>query len=276
MASTKKTTAAKKVEAPIDNRETFVSLQKSFADSDMPVEEKLKTLYELQAADSEIDKIIQLRGELPAEVAALEAEIATLKERSAAISAILDQFNRNIADAKLSISEHESIIEKYQRQLESIQNSREYDSLNKEIENQELLRQIDEKTINDTRYEIGAKKAELDEIKDRLNIRGEDLKAKKEELDTIVEETAKEEAVLRARRDECAAKIDARTMSAYERIRASVHNHLAVVGIYNGDSCGGCFNTITPQRRVEIASNRKLIICEHCGRIIINPEFDQK
>ena len=276
MASTKKTTAAKKVEAPIDNRETFVSLQKSFADSDMPVEEKLKTLYELQAADSEIDKIIQLRGELPAEVAALEDEIAGLKERSAGISAVLDQFNRNIADAKLAIAEHESIIEKYQRQLETISNSREYDSLNKEIENQELLRQIDEKTISDTRYEIGAKKAELDEIKDRLNIRGEDLKAKKEELDTIVEEAAKEEALLRARRDECAAKIDARTMSAYERIRASVHNHLAVVGIYNGDSCGGCFNTITPQRRVEIASNRKLIICEHCGRIIINPEFDQK
>ena len=276
MASTKKTTAAKKVEAPIDNRETFVSLQKSFADSDMPVEEKLKTLYELQAADSEIDKIIQLRGELPAEVAALEAEIATLKERSAAIAAVVDQFNRNIADAKLSISEHESIIEKYQRQLETISNSREYDSLNKEIENQELLRQIDEKTINDTRYEIGAKKAELDDIKDRLSIRTEDLKAKKDELETIVEETAKEEAVLRERRDACAAKIDARTMSAYERIRASVHNHLAVVGIYNGDSCGGCFNTITPQRRVEIASNRKLIICEHCGRIIINPDFDQK
>ena len=276
MATTKKTTAAKKVEAPIDNRETFVSLLKSFADSDMPVEEKLKTLYQLQAADSEIDKIIQLRGELPAEVAALEAEIANLKERSAAIAAVVDQFNRNIAAAKLSISEHESIIEKYHRQLETISNSREYDSLNKEIENQELLRQIDEKTINDTRYEIGAKKAELDEIKDRLSIRTEDLKAKKEELDTIVEETAKEEAVLRARRDECAAKIDARTMSAYERIRASVHNHLAVVGIYNGDSCGGCFNTITPQRRVEIASNRKLIICEHCGRIIINPDFDQK
>ena len=275
MASTKKTPAASKVEAPIDNRETFVSLQKNFADSDMPVEEKLKTLYELQAADSEIDKIIQLRGELPAEVSALEAEIATLKERSAAISAVIDQFNRNIADAKLSIAEHESVIEKYQRQLDTIQNSREYDSLNKEIENQELLRQIDEKTINDSRYEIGAKKAELDEIKDRLTIRNEDLKAKKAELETIVDETAKEEAVLRERRDACAAKIDERTMSAYERIRASVNNHLAVVGIYNGDSCGGCFNTITPQRRVEIASNRKLIICEHCGRIIINPDFEQ-
>ena len=274
MASTKKTTATK-VQAPIDNHETFVSLQKSFADSDMPVEEKLKTLYELQAADSEIDKIIQLRGELPAEVAALEEEIAGLKERSAEICAVVDQYNRNIAEAKLAIAEHESVIEKYQRQLETISNSREYDSLNKEIENQELLRQIAEKTINDTRYEIGAKKASLDEIKDLLNIRQEDLAAKKHELETIVEETAKEEAVLRERREACAAKIDARTMSAYERIRASVHNHLAVVGIYNGDSCGGCFNTITPQRRVEVASNKKLIICEHCGRIIINPDFSE-
>ena len=272
--ATKKTTAAQKAQAPIDNRETFVSLQKSFADSDMSVEEKLRTLYQLQAADSEIDKIIQLRGALPAEVEALEGEISALKERSASIAAVVDQLNRNIADAKLSIAEHENIIQKYQHQLETITNSREYDSLNKEIENQDLLRQIDEKTINDTRYEIGEKKAELDDIKDRLTIREEDLAAKKAELETIVEETAKEEAVLRERREECATKIDARTMSAYERIRASVHNHLAVVGLYNGDSCGGCFNTITPQRRVEIASNRKLIICEHCGRIIINPDFE--
>ncbi len=272
--ATKKAPAVKKVESPIDQRETFVSLQKSFADSEMSVEDKLKTLYQLQAADSEIDKIIQLRGALPAEVEALENEIATLKERSAAIAAVVDQLNRNIADAKLSIAEHEGIIQKYQHQLEGISNSREYDSLNKEIENQDLLRQIDEKTINDTRYEIGAKKAELDEIKDRLTICEEDLAAKKAELETIVEETAKEEAVLRERREQCAAKIDARTMSAYERIRESVNNHLAVVGIYNGDSCGGCFNTITPQRRVEIASNRKLIICEHCGRIIINPDFE--
>ena len=270
--ATKKT--VKKIDAPIDQHETFVSLQKTFADSEMSVAEKLKTLYELQAADSEMDKIIQLRGELPAEVEVLEAEIADLKARSAQLSAVIEQLNRNIADAKLSIAEHESVIEKYQRQLETIQNSREYDSLNKEIENQELLRQIDEKTIGDTRYEIGARKAELDELKDRLSIRTEDLKAKKAELETIVEETAREEAVLRERRNECADKIDARTMSAYERIRASVHNHLAVVGIYNGDSCGGCFNTITPQRRVEIGSNRKLIICEHCGRIIINPDFE--
>ncbi len=273
MATTKKKIAAK-VEAPIDQRETFVSLQKSFADSEMPVEEKLKTLYQLQAADSEIDKIIQLRGELPAEVTALEEEIADLKERSASLSAIIDQFNRNIADAKLSISEHESNIERYQSQLSNITNSREYGSLDKEIENEKLLVDIANKTINDTRFEIAAKKDELDQLKDRLSIRTEDLKAKKAELETIVEETAKEEAALRERREQCAAKIDARTMSAYERIRASVHNHLAVVGLYNGDSCGGCFNTITPQRRVEIASNRKLIICEHCGRIVINPDFE--
>ena len=266
----------KKVETPIDQRETFVSLQKNFADSELSVEEKLKTLYELQEADSEIDKIYQLRGELPAEVEEMETEIAALKMKSAGLSALIEQYQKNIADSKLSIAEHESAIEKYRKQLETISNSREYDSLNKEIENQELLLQIDEKNIVDTRYEIANKKAEQDELKDRIGIRAEDLKAKKDELARIVESTAKEEEVLRARREECAAKIDERTMSAYERIRASVYNHLAVVSIYNGDSCGGCFNTITPQRRVEVASNRKLILCEHCGRIIINPDFEKK
>ena len=270
--ATKKT--VKKMDAPIDRHETFVSLQKTFADSEMSVAEKLKTLYELQAADSEMDKIIQLRGELPAEVEVLEAEIADLKARSAQLSAVIEQLNRNIADAKLSIAEHESTVEKYQRQLETITNSREYDSLNKEIENQELLRQIDEKNIGDTRYEIAARKADLEDLKDHITIRTEDLKAKKDELAVIVESTAKEEAVLQERRDACAEKIDARTMSAYERIRKSVRNHLAVVSVYNGNACGGCFNTITPQRLVEIASNRKLIICEHCGRIIINPDFE--
>ena len=123
--ATKKT--VKKVDAPIDQHETFVSLQKTFADSEMSVSEKLKTLYELQAADSEMDKIIQLRGELPAEVEVLENEIADLKARSAQLSAVIEQLNRNIADAKLSIAEHESTVEKYQRQLETITNSREYD-----------------------------------------------------------------------------------------------------------------------------------------------------
>ena len=268
---TKKT--VKKVETPIDERETFVSMQKNFAESG-EVEEKLKVLYSLQKADNEIERLLQLRGELPAEVQALEDELERLRAREARLEEAVSEKNLVIEASKASAVEHDADIAKYSRQLEDISNSREYDSLNKEIENQELLRQIDEKNITDTRYEIASRKDELDALKDHIVIRTEDLKAKKDELAVIVESTAKEEAVLQERRDACAAKIDARTMSAYERIRKSVHNHLAVVSVYNGNACGGCFNTITPQRLVEVASNRKLIICEHCGRIIINPDFE--
>ena len=264
----------KKVETPIDQRETFVSLQKNFADSDLSVEEKLKTLYALQEADSEIDKIVQLRGELPAEVEVLENEIVALKSKSASMMAMIDAYNDTIAENKHGIVECDTQIAKYQKQLETITNSREYDSLNKEIENQGLLRQIAEKNITETKMAIADTKAALEDLKDRIGIRSEDLKAKKDELAQIVESTSKEEKVLLERRNACAAKIDARTMSAYERIRASVHNHLAVVSVFNGDSCGGCFNTITPQRQIEIQSNKKLVICEHCGRIIINPKFE--
>ena len=264
----------KKVETPIDQRETFVSLQKNFADSEISVEEKLKTLYALQEADSAIDKIVQLRGELPSEVEALESEIADLKARFAQGAAVIEAYNQTIADNKQNIVECDLQIERYQKQLDDISNSREYDSINKEIENPELLRQIAQKTINDTRSAIIEKKEEQENLKEFIAVRGDDLKAKKEELATIVESTSKEEQKLIAKREECAAKIDPRTMSAYDRIRASVHNHLAVVSVYNGDSCGGCFNTITPQRQVEIASNKKLIICEHCGRIIVNPDFE--
>jgi hypothetical protein len=121
---------------------------------------------------------------------------------------------------------------------------------------------------------IANKKAAIEDLKHIIAMRSEDLKAKKQELDGIVESTADEEKELIEKRNACAAKIDARTMSAYDRIRKSVHNHLAVVSVYNGDSCGGCFNTITPQRLLEIASNKKLIICEHCGRIIVNADFE--
>jgi len=258
-----------KVETPIDQRETFVSLQKSFGETGLSVEEKLKILIELQEADSAIDKIVQLRGELPGEVAALEEEIVALKEKAAQTAAFIEACNRNIAEYKQGISEDLDAIAKYQKQLEGISNSREYDSLSKEIENQELERQIKDKKIVELRYQIEDTAAQLDSIKDSLSIRTEDLEAKKQELAQIVESTAKEEEVLQAKRDKCAAKIDERTMSAYERIRASVHNHLAVVRVFNGNACGGCFNTITPQRLVDIASQKKLVICEHCGRILI-------
>jgi len=264
----------KKVETPIDERETFVSLQKNFVDSDISVEEKLKTLYELQNADSAIDKILQLRGELPAEVESLEEEIAELKARQAQDAAVIDAYNQTISDNKQNIIDCDNQIEKYRKQLEIIENSREFDSINKEIENQDLLRQIATKTITDTKVAIADKKEDLASIKDTIAVRNDDLKAKKEELDTIIESTSKEEKSLEEKRAECAKKIDERTMSAYERIRASVHNHLAVVPVYNGDSCGGCFNTITPQRLIDVASGRKLVICEHCGRIIVNTDFE--
>ena len=218
----------KKFETPIDQRETFVSIQKSFADSEMTVAEKLQTLYALQQADTEIDKILQLRGELPVEVENLENELVDLKAKAARISEVIEEFNKFIA----------------------------------------------EKHIGEAKEKIFEKKNELEVVKEKISVRNDDLKAKKEELETIVESTAKEEEVLRANREACAAKIDARTMSAYDHIRQSCNNHLAVVSVFNGDSCGGCFNTIAPQRLIDIASNRKMIVCEYCGRILVNPDFE--
>lgn len=269
MATTKK---IKKVETPIDQKETFVSLQKNFADSELSVEEKLKTLYELQAADNAIEKIVQLRGELPAEVAALEDEIESLKAKAARISETVEEFNNAIAAAQQEIVENDTEIDKYQKQLANIANSREFDSINKELENLNLLRMIAEKNIRESKETIEVKKSDIQRLEDRIALRNEDLEAKKVELETIVESTAPEEKKLQEKRSACAGKIDERTMSAYNRIRESVHNHLAVVPVYNGDSCGGCFNTITPQRLIEIESGKKLVICEHCGRILVNPD----
>ena len=264
----------KKIETPIDQRETFVSIQKSFADSDLSVSEKLATLYALQQADTAIDKILQLRGELPIEVENLETEIAELKAKAARIAETIDEYNRFITENKHNITECDAQIEKYKSQLENIANSREYDSLNKEFENEGYVRQIAEKNIQDTKERSFEKKNELETVKDKIMVKTDDLKAKTEELSTIVESTSKEEEILRANREACAAKIDARTMSAYDRIRESCNNHLAVVSVFNNDSCGGCFNTIAPQRLIDIASNRKMIICEYCGRILVNPDFE--
>ena len=268
------TTKIKKVETPIDERETFVSLQKSFADSEANIQEKLRTLYALQEADNEIEKIVQLRGELPAEVASLEEDVAEIEGKIHHVNALIEEYLHNIELNKQNIVDYDAQIEKYKEQLDNISNSREYDSINKELENQDLLRQIAVKNIGDTRMAIEGKKDLLEELDRRLEIRNEDLAAKREELAVIKESTASEEEKLQARRDALAAKIDARTMSAYTRIRQSVHNHLAVVPVFNGDSCGGCFNTVTPQRLIEIASGKKLVICEHCGRIIVNPNAE--
>ena len=278
MATTKKT--AKVVPTPMDERETFVSLQKSFAETEQSTQEKLKVLYELQAADVAIDELVLQRGELPAEVAVLEEELAGLKAKTERIGEMIDGYNQTIEAAGRQIVELDAEIEKYRSQLENISNSREFDSINKELENQGLLRAIAEKNIGEARQAIEERKLDRERIADRILIREEDLKAKQEELATIVESTAKEEKALQAKRAACAAKIDERTLSAYERIRGNAHNHLAVVTLFPknedgtyGDACGGCFHTITPQRIIDIASGKKLVICEHCGRIIVNPDI---
>ncbi len=264
----------KKEETPIDKTVTFVSISKTFADSEISVPEKLHTLYDLQQADTAIDKILQLRGDLPVEVEELEKEIADIESKEAVGVQFIEGLNASIAENKQNIIDCDTSISNYQKQLDNIANSREFDSINKEIENLGIVREIAEKNINEAKFAISEKKAELEEIKETLEIRKGDLKAKKEELVSIVAETSAEEEKLRANREACAKKIDDTTMRAYERIRASVKNHLAVVSVYNGDSCGGCFNTIIPQTLIEIASNKKLVICEHCGRIIVNPDFE--
>ena len=266
------TTKTKKVQTPIDERETFVSLQKNFAETEQSVQEKLQTLYQLQLADNAIEKLVQQRGELPAEVNALEEEINGIKAKQDRVQATVDEYKEAIKAKEQEIIEIDADIDKYQAQLVNIANSREYDSINKELENLNLLRQIADKNIREAREKIEDSKKSLEGLAQKILIREEDLQAKKDELAVIVESTAGEEEALRARRQECAAKIDERTISAYNRIRESVHNHLAVVTVYNGDSCGGCFNTVTPQRLIDIASGKKLVICEHCGRIIVSAE----
>lgn len=277
MASIKKKV---NVPTPIDERETFVSLRKNFAENEQLVQEKLKTLYELQNTDIEIDKLLQLRGELPEEVSALESEVESLKAKKARMEEMIDGYNQGIENDKKHIDELDKEIEEYRKKLENISNSREYDSVNKELENQGLLRAISEKNIREAREAIDSRRQDIERIDDRISIREADLEAKRSELSTITEATAPQEKELVARREAFISKLDERTISAYERIRKSTHNHLAVVSLFPknedgtyGDACGGCFHTITPQRLIDIASGKKLVICEHCGRIIVNPEI---
>lgn len=277
MASIKKKV---NVPTPIDERETFVSLRKNFAENEQLVQEKLKTLYELQNTDIEIGKLLQLRGELPEEVGALESEVESLKTKKARMEEMIDGYNQGIENDKKHIDELDKEIEEYRKKLENISNSREYDSVNKELENQGLLRAISEKNIREAREAIDSRRQDIERIDDRISIREADLEAKRSELSTITEATAPQEKELVARREAFISKLDERTISAYERIRKSTHNHLAVVSLFPknedgtyGDACGGCFHTITPQRLIDIASGKKLVICEHCGRIIVNPEI---
>lgn len=270
--ATKKVT---KVQTPIDAHETFVSIRKSFAEG-ADVQDKLKSLYELQQIDSELDKIYQLRGELPAEVEALHAKISELSGKAATVSESITECEKKIAEFTQQYKACKDQAEKYQAQIDAgIENSREYDSLTKEIENQDLLAQVAQKRIGELQDAIEAKKGDLEAIGARIDVRKEDLEAKKQELETISVSTAKQEEKLLASRKESAEKIDARTMSAYERIRKSVRNHIAVATVYNDNACGGCHAEIAPQKLIDISDGKKMIICEYCGRILVNPAVEK-
>ena len=233
------------------------------------VEDRLRALYDLQIIDSRVDEIRNVRGELPLEVRDLEDEVAGLNIRLEKHAASLDVIDNDITGKKNSIEESKSLIKKYSEQQKNVRNNREYNSLTKEIEFQELEIELAEKHIKEFKAQIVQKKEVISETKDRLKQRETHLKHKKSELDAILAETEKEEEALISKSEEYKEQIEARLVAAYTRIRKNVKNGLAVVPIERGAS-GGSFFTIPPQVQVEIASRKKVITDEHSGRILVD------
>jgi len=233
------------------------------------VEQKLKALYELQNIHTKIDKIRQVRGELPMEVADLEDEVAGLETRIHKIKAELDDLEDSIVNRKNMIREAQAATKKYEAQLNEVKNNREYDAISKEIEIQGLEIQVCEKKIKEHGFEINNKTQVYEKAIADLEDRKKDLDAKKAELETITSETQKEEDELNARAAAAQKNIEERLLAAYTRLRKNAKNGLAVVTIQR-DSCSGCFNQIPPQRQMDIRQHKKVIVCEHCGRILVD------
>jgi predicted nucleic acid-binding Zn-ribbon protein len=222
----------------------------------------------LQKIDSQIDKIRTVRGELPLEVQDLEDEIEGLETRINKMQDEVRELDTEVIDRKNAMKDAEIAIAKFKEQQNNVRNNREFESLDKEIEFQELEIKLHEKRSKEAKIKVISKKEVLDEAKTRLDFRKGDLSVKKAELDEIVGETQKEEEALIAKSEKAKAAIDQRLITAYDRLRTNAKNGLAVVGV-DRDSCGGCFNKIPPQRQLDIESKRKVIVCEHCGRILV-------
>lgn len=235
---------------------------------DATVAEKLDALYELQKIDSEIDRIRTIRGELPLEVQDLEDEIGGLETRIAKIQEEIKEIEVEVSDRKNASKDADTAIGKYKEQQKNVRNNREYESLSKEIEFQELEIKLHEKKTKEAKARIAQKKELLDEAKERLSFRKEDLKIKKSELDEIIAETQKDEDSLTKASEKARTQIEERLVVAYTRLRQNAKNGLAVVPVER-DSCGGCFNKIPPQRQLDIEMKKKVIVCEHCGRILV-------
>ena len=237
------------------------------------MEKQLKALFKLQKIDSQIDQIRKMRGELPMEVADLEDEISGLETR---LSKFMDEKNNlrnNVIEFKNRIKESEGLILRYNDQLTNIKNNREYEALSKEIEIQELEVQLCNKRINDNEDLIATKDSEIVEIETVLVSRRADLEIKQAELGDIVAETEKEEGQLMGLSDEAAVSVESRLLKAYKRIRGSSRNGLGVVTVQR-DACGGCFNQVPPQIQLDLRARKKIIICEHCGRIIVDSDLE--
>lgn len=252
-----------------DNR---VKTNESEEQIEITVERKLVELYTLQQIDTKIDKIRIIRGELPLEVQDLEDEIAGMGIRVEKFNEELNKFAKDISDYKHKIKEATALIKKYEEQQNNVRNNREYESLTKEIEYQSLDIQLSEKRINDCNKKTEMVKLSLAETNARLEERKNDLELKKSELTSIVEETEKEEQELIARSSESEKLIEERLLTAYKRIRKNARNGLAVVQIER-DACGGCFNKIPPQHQFDIRMHKKIIVCEYCGRILIDRDI---
>ncbi|MEN8817735.1 MAG: C4-type zinc ribbon domain-containing protein [Nonlabens sp.] len=233
------------------------------------VEDKLRELYNLQLIDSRVDEIRNVRGELPLEVQDLEDEVEGLKTRMSKLDAHSEELTQKVKDKKNLIEESKTLIAKYTEQQKNVRNNREFNSLSKEIEFQELEMELAEKHIREFKAQIDQQKEVIDKSKQRIADRSEHLKHKKSELDEILKETQKEEEALMKMSDDHAKSIEPRLIKAYTRIRSSVKNGLAVVPIERGAS-GGSYFTIPPQVQVEIASRKKIITDEHSGRILVD------
>ncbi len=242
-------------------------------EKEISVESKLRALYELQTVVSEVDKIKVLRGELPLEVQDLEDEIAGLKTRLINLDHEIKNLETSVNNKKIAIKESQLLITKYTEQQNNVRNNREFDSLSKEIEFQNLEIELSEKRIKEFTTDMKEKEEAIVSSKKLLIERQDDLQRKKAELQEIQEETKIEEERLKAKSEKIESFIESRLLTAFKRIRKNARNGLAVVTIQR-DACGGCFNKIPPQRQMDIANRKKIIVCEYCGRILVDQNIN--
>lgn len=246
--------------------------KKTVNSAEMTVEDRLKTLYQLQTTLTAIDEKRALRGELPLEVQDLEDELVGLNTRVEKIMAELAELDAAMTEKRNSVADAQAKIEQYKRQLDDVRNNREYDTLSKEIEYQGLEIELCNKKMREGAARIEQKKEELLKTQEALTGRRTDLEIKRTELDEIMEETRAEEEVLKAKVTELETMIEPRLLLSFKRIRKNVRNGLGVVPVQR-DACGGCFAQIPPQRQLDIKMHKKVIVCEYCGRILVDPEL---